>query len=63
MEGEDVVVKGKLIIMNGEEKRIRVSTYDLLDDAYYEEDDFYYFKEAYENVDFDFDDDSGDLYY
>ena len=51
MEGEEVEVKGKLIIDNGGDKRIRVSTYDLIDDAYYEE---------YASYDY-YDDDGGDL--
>ena len=61
MEGEEVAVKGKLIIDNSGDSRIRVSTYDLIDDTYYEENDFYYYNEGHDSYGFDFDDDSGEF--
>ena len=58
MEGEEVAVRGKLIIDNSGDKRIRVSTYDLIDDAYYEENDFYYVDERADVYGYFYDDDS-----
>ena len=45
MEGEEVEVKGRLVIDNAGDKRISVRTYDLIDDTYFEDDDFDYDEE------------------
>ena len=59
MEGEEVMVKGKLIIDNGTEKRVRVSAYDLIDDAYLEENDFHYVNKEFDGYDYGDDEDPG----
>ena len=61
MEGEEVAVRGKLIIDNSGDKRVRVSTYDLIDDTYYEENDFFYFDEKFDGYDYGYSND--DDYY
>jgi len=45
VEGEEVEVKGRLVIDDNGDKRIRVRTYDFIDDSYLENDDVDYDKE------------------
>ena len=56
MEGEEGAVRGKLIIDNSGNKRIRVSAYELIDDTYYEENDFYYVDEHFDGYGYSNDD-------
>ena len=51
MEGEEVEVKGRLVIDDSGNKRISVRTYDFIDDGYFENDNIDYDNEEDKAID------------
>jgi hypothetical protein len=58
MEGEEVEIKGRLVVDNDGNQRISVRAYDFIDDTYDEEDDL-----DYEDEDEDYDEDEDNFDY